>query len=112
MELERRGHHVLAAGEDRADLVDVGEPRGVDHAVRLERQDGGRVLRRRHPDGVAPEQDARVDPVLVVGIHLHPGQFEPGPRIEHGGEHFLADGTGSIERGAVPSDSRLRFGGC
>jgi hypothetical protein len=82
MEQEGRRHDVLAAGQDVADLGDVGESRRVEHAVGVLGQDRRRVLGRQHADGVAPEQRARVHPVLVVGIDLDTGQFEAGPRVQ------------------------------
>ncbi len=95
VEQECRRDDVLAAGEDGADLVEVGEARRVDHAVGVDGQDAVDVGGGGDPDRVAADQHAGVDAVLVIGIHSDPGQFEPGPGVEDGGEHLLADGTGT-----------------
>src|SRR5277367_1077405 len=39
VEQERRRHHVLAAGEDRADVVDAGVAWRVEHTVGIQHQD-------------------------------------------------------------------------
>ena len=95
MEQERRRDDVLAARQDGAHLVEVGEPRRVHHAVGIDGQDAVDVGGCGDPDRVAADQHACVDTVLVVGIHSDTGQFESGPGIEDRCEHLPADGAGT-----------------
>jgi hypothetical protein len=95
VEQERRRDDVLAAGQNRAHLVEIGGARGVEHAVGLHRQYFRGVGRREHAERVTPDEYADVLAVLVFGVDLRADQIEVGSVVEDRGDHLRTDGPGA-----------------
>src|SRR5262249_44599708 len=94
VEQERRRDHVLARGQQRAHLVEVGAARHVEHAVGVRRQQRIAAPGRAHTGRRGAAEVPRVAPFLLRRVHPHARELELG-MIEHGAERFASDRSGS-----------------
>ena len=95
---DRRRHHVLAGGQQAADVVEGAHRvhlalRHVEHAVGVEGDDLVGIRGRRDADGADAADVADVAAGLGVAVDEGADEFEIGALV-HGGDGMAADGSG------------------